>query len=254
MGRSSASHHSRAGCATTGTLADAFMITLHHHPMSAASRFVRLVLAEYGERIELVEEKPWERRRELLAMNPAGTLPVLVEDGGVPIVGGTVAAEYLDETRGAFQRERRLFAEKPGERAEIRRLTEWFLGKMEAEVTRYLVRERVFKREMSAADGGGAPDSSALRAARANLKNHLRYIGWLAESRNWLSGPRLSYADLAAASAVSVLDYLGEVPWDEDAAAKEWYMRMKSRPSFRPFLGERLRGVPPAAHYAELDF
>ena len=222
--------------------------------MSAASRFVRLILGEYGERAELVDERPWERRPEFLALNPAATVPVLVEDSGVGIVGGMVAAEYLDETRGAFQRERRLLAEKPAERAEIRRLTEWFLGKMDSEVTRYLVRERVFKLEMRANEGGGSPDASAIRAARANLKNHMRYIGWLAESRNWLSGPKLSYADLAAASAVSILDYLGEVSWDEEPAAKDWYMRMKSRPAFRPFLAERVRGLPPAAHYPELDF
>jgi len=230
------------------------MLTLHHHPMSAASRFIRLVLAEYGERTELVEERPWERRLEFLALNPASTLPVLIENGGVPVVGGMVAAEYLDETRGAFQRDRRLLAEKPLERAEIRRLTEWFLGKMDGEVTRYLVRERVFKLEMRTTEGGGSPDASAIRAARANLKNHMRYLGWLAESRNWLSGPKLSYADFAAASAISILDYLGEVAWDEEPAAKEWYMRMKSRPSFRPFLAERVRGIPPVAHYAELDF
>ncbi len=222
--------------------------------MSAASRFVRLILGEYGERAELVDERPWERRPEFLALNPAATVPVLVEDNGPPIVGGSVAAEYLDETRGAFQRERRLLAEKPDERAEIRRLTEWFLGKMDSEVTRYLVRERVFKLEMRANEGGGSPDASAIRAARANCKNHMRYIGWLAESRNWMSGPKLSYADLAAASAVSILDYLGEVAWDEEPAAKDWYMRMKSRPAFRPFLAERVRGLPPAAHYAELDF
>ncbi|ALN71219.1 MULTISPECIES: glutathione S-transferase family protein [unclassified Aureimonas] len=230
------------------------MLTLHHHPMSAASRFVRLILGEYGERAELMDERPWERRPEFLALNPAATVPVLVEDGVTPIVGGMVAAEYLDETRGAFQRERRLLAEKPAERAEIRRLTEWFLGKMDSEVTRYLVRERVFKLEMRANEGGGSPDASAIRAARANLKNHMRYIGWLAESRNWLSGPKLSYADLAAASAVSILDYLGEVAWEEEPAAKDWYMRMKSRPAFRPFLAERVRGLPPAAHYPELDF
>ena len=230
------------------------MLTLYHHQMSAASRFVRLILGEYGERLELVDERPWERRPEFLAMNPAATLPVLVDESGAPIVGGMVAAEYLDETRGAFQRERRLLAEKPAERAEIRRLTEWFLGKMDAEVTRYLARERIFKLEMRANEGGGSPDASAIRAARANLKNHMRYIGWLAESRNWLSGPKLSYADLAAASAVSILDYLGEVAWDEEPAAKDWYMRMKSRPSFRPFLAERVRGLPPAPHYAELDF
>lgn len=222
--------------------------------MSAASRFVRLVLGEYVERAEFVEERPWERRPDLLALNPAGTLPILVEDSGPPIVGGMVIAEYLDETRGAFQREKRLLAEKAVDRAEIRRLTEWFLVKLDGEVTRYLVRERVFKLEMRAEEGGGSPDASAIRAARANLKHHMRYVGWLAESRNWLSGPRLSYADLAAASAFSILDYLGEISWDAEPLAKEWYARVKSRPSFRPLLNERIRGIPPAAHYAELDF
>lgn len=222
--------------------------------MSAASRFVRLVLGEYGERAELAEERPWDRRKEFLALNPAATLPVMIEDNGPPIVGGMVIAEYLDETRGAFQRDKRLLSEKPIERAESRRLTEWFLGKLESEVTRYLVKERVFKLEMKPEEGGGAPDASAIRAARANLKHHMRYVGWLAESRNWLSGPRLTYADLAAAGAISILDYLGEVPWDKEPAAKDWYMRVKSRPSFRPLLAERVRGIPPAGHYAELDF
>ncbi|WP_078708178.1 glutathione S-transferase family protein [Consotaella salsifontis] len=230
------------------------MLRLHHHPMSAASRFARLILGEYGERAELVEEKPWERRREFLALNPAATLPVLIEDDGPPIVGGLVIAEYLDETRGIYQRDRRLMAEKPIERAEIRRLSEWFVNKLESEVTRYLVRERVFKLDMKVEHGGGPPDASAIRAARANLKNHMRYIGWLAESRDWLAGPRISQADLAAASALSVLDYLGEVDWDREGAAKDWYQRLKSRPSFRPFLAERIRGIPPVAHYAELDF
>ncbi|RYE75544.1 MAG: glutathione S-transferase family protein [Hyphomicrobiales bacterium] len=230
------------------------MLRLHHHPMSAASRFVRLVLGEYGERAEFVDERPWERRREFLALNPAGTLPILSEDSGAPIVGGMVIAEYLDETRGAFQREKRLLAEKALERAEIRRLTEWFLIKLDGEVTRYLVRERVFKLEMRPEEGGGSPDASAIRAARANLKHHMRYVGWLAESRNWLSGPKLSYADLAAAASFSILDYLGEIAWEKEPLAKEWYMRVKSRPSFRPLLTERIRGIPPVAHYAELDF
>jgi len=230
------------------------MLKLHHHPMSAASRFVRLVLGEYGERAELLPERTWEKRPEFLALNPAATLPVMIEDNGPPIVGATVVGEYLDETRGVFQRDRRLLPEKPIERAEARRLTEWFLSKLDGEVTRYLVRERVLKLEMTPQEGGGAPDAAAIRAARANLKHHLRYLGWLAESRDWLAGPKLSYADLAAAAALSILDYLGEVPWDNEPAAKDWYMRVKSRPSFRPLLSERVRGLPPVHHYGELDF
>jgi glutathione S-transferase len=230
------------------------MLTLFHHPLFAASRFVRLSFGEYGEELVLIEEKPWTRRKEFLALNPAGTLPVLLAEGDVPIVGATVIAEYLDETRGVLKRERRLFAEDPIDRAEIRRLADWFLQKMDSEVTRHLVRERVLKPLISGADGGGAPDAGAIRVARSNIKQHMKYANWLAGTRNWLAGPRLTYADLAAAGAISVLDYLGEIDWTDYPVAKDWYMRLKSRPSFRPLLADRVRGLSPVSHYADLDF
>ena len=107
---------------------------------------------------------------------------------------------------------------------------------------------------MPAQSGGGAPDSQALRAARANIKYHLKYFGWLAATRNWLAGDRLTQADLAAAAAFSVLDYMGEIDWSEEDALKDWYARIKSRPSFRPLLADRLRGMPPVSHYVDLDF
>lgn len=230
------------------------MLTLFHHPLLASCRFIRLAFGEYGEEIELIEEKPWARRKEFLALNAAGSLPVLLAEGDVPIIGATVISEYLDETRGALKRDKRLLAENPMDRAEIRRLIDWYLGKTDAEVTRHLVRERVFKPHMPPEQGGGSPDSSAIRAARTNIKQHLKYTNWLAGSRNWLAGSRITYADIAAAATFSVLDYLGEVDWREHPAARDWYARVKSRPSFRPLLNDRVRGISPVAHYADLDF
>jgi glutathione S-transferase len=230
------------------------MLTLFHHPLLASSRFVRLAFGEYGEELALIEEKPWARRKEFLSLNPAGTLPVLLAEGDAAIVGATVIAEYLDETRGALKRDKRLFAEDPFARAEIRRLIEWYLVKTESEVTKHLVRERAFKPMMSSMQGGGSPDAAAIRVARSNLKPHLKYTNWLAGTRNWLAGDRISYADLAAASALSVLDYLGEIEWRDYAAAREWYVRIKSRPSFRPLLSDRAAGLSPVSHYADLDF
>ncbi len=230
------------------------MLTLFHHPLFASCRFVRLAFGEYGEELALIEEKPWTRRKEFLTLNPAGTLPVLLAEGDVPVVGAAVIAEYLDETRGALKRDRRLLAENPIDRAEIRRLVEWYLVKAEGEVTRHLVRERALKPLMPSAQGGGSPDSAAIRAARANIRQHMKYTNWLAGTRNYLSGPRITYADLAAGATLSVLDYLGEVRWSEYPAAREWYARVKSRPSFRPLLADRVRGVSPAANYADLDF
>ncbi|TPW32439.1 glutathione S-transferase family protein [Martelella alba] len=230
------------------------MSTLYHHPMSAASRFVRLIMGEYDFEFDLIEERPWEKRRAFLAANPAGTLPVYVDDNMRVLCGPSVIAEFIDETHGVLQRDRRLLAEEPFQRAEIRRLTEWFLQKLEHDVTYPLCRERVYKLQMTSGNGGGAPDSRILRAARANIQQHLKYLSWLGGSRPWLAGKRLSYADLAAGGAISVLDYLGEIKWEEAPGAKEWYQRLKSRPSFRPLLAERVRGVVPVSHYADLDF
>ena len=230
------------------------MLTLFHHPLLASCRFVRLAFGEYSEELALIEEKPWNRRKEFLAMNPAATLPVLLAEGDVPIVGATVIGEYLDETRGVLKRDRRLFAEDSMQRAEIRRLVDWYLGKMEHEVTRHMVRERVFKPHMTQEQGGGSPDAAAIRAARANIRQHLKYTNWLAGTRPWLAGTRISYADLSAAAVISVLDYLGEIDWRDHAAAREWYVRVKSRPSFRPLLSDRVRGLMPVSHYADLDF
>ena len=214
---------------------------------------MRLVLAEYGEAVELVERHPYERDDEFLALNPAGTLPILVDETDGAIIGPAVISEYLFETRGHRLGEATLMPGTPKERAEVRRLVSWFLEKFDQEVTAYLINEKVFKRTAPRGNGG-APDAAAIRAARANIRYHLRYIGYLAARRNCLAGRLLSFADLAAAAHLSSTDYLGEVPWEEDTMAKQWYARVKSRPSFRQLLADQIRGNPPATHYADLDF
>jgi glutathione S-transferase len=230
------------------------MATLLHHPICPQSRFVRLILGEIGLEADLKEERVWERRREFLTLNPAGTTPVLSEESIAAVPGAGVIAEYLDETRGLALGERRLLPEDPTSRVEVRRLSDWFLIKFDAEVSSFLVTEKVYKRFMRDGDGGGAPDVQAIRAARANVRYHLKYIGWLLSGRNWLAGPRMTYADLAAAAQLSSVDFLGDVPWDEDETARTWYARMKSRPSFRSLLADRIAGITPPDHYGDLDF
>jgi glutathione S-transferase len=230
------------------------MLTLFHHPFCPHSRFVRFALGEYGREVRLVEERVWERRNEFLVLNPAGTTPVLVQEGLPAIPGAAIIAEHLDETTGTELGDRRLLPSDMGARIEVRRLGSWFNDKFFAEVSGPLVMERLYKRFMSLEQGGGPPDTDVLRAARVNIRYHLAYIGWLVRSRDWLAGSRLSYADVAAAAHLSAADYLGEVPWNEDEAAKHWYARVKSRPAFRPLLADTLAGIPPSPTYADLDF
>lgn len=230
------------------------MLTLFHQLLCPHSRYVRLILGEYGLEARLVDERFWDRRKEFLVLNPAGDVPVLVEEGQPPVPGCTVIAEYLDEAHGSEHSDGRLMPAAPGERVEVRRLASWFNDKFHAEVSGPLVRERVFKRFMTGEQGGGPPDTDVIRACRTNVRYHLAYVGWLAGTRDFLAGDRLTLADLAGAAHLSVVDYLGDVPWTENEAAKNWYARVKSRPSFRALLADTLAGIPPSKTYGDLDF
>jgi glutathione S-transferase len=233
------------------------MFTLYHHPFCPHSRFIRLAMGEYGLDLRLVDERAWERREAFLALNPAGTTPVLIaeEMPAMPAIPGAgIIGEYLDEAHGAAMGERRLLPSSMAARIEVRRLMAWFNEKFFEEASGPLVTERIYKRFMAESSGGGAPAMDVIRAATANVRYHLAYIGWLARTRNFLAGDWLSYADLAAAAHLSAIDYLGDVPWNEDDAAKAWYARIKSRPSFRPLLSEWLAGVPASRTYVDLDF
>lgn len=222
------------------------MPTLFHFPLQPQSRKIRLLLKEKQIDCACVAERPWERRTDFLTLNPAGETPVLVEDNGQVVCGDYAISEYLEDMQPAIS----LLGALPQERAETRRLTQWFDGKFQRDVTQNLLHEKLMKRIC----GQGGPDSGAIRAGRANIRIHLDYIAWLVDRRNWLAGDRFSLADLAAAAHLSCVDYLGDVPWEDFPGAKDWYARVKSRPSFRPLLADQVPGVQPPAHYADLDF
>lgn len=222
------------------------MRTLHHFWLSPGSRKARLALTERRLPFELELERTAERRPEFLAMNPAGDVPVLVEADGTVVAGHGPICEYIEEAYPGAS----LLGDSPAERAEARRLTAWFDDKFAREVTDNLVGEKLMKRLLRS----GQPNAQAIRAGLANIRYHLDYIGWLAERRSWLGGDRFGLADIAAAAHLSTVDYLGDVPWDEHPGAKDWYARIKSRPSFRPLLAEVVPGTTPPPHYADLDF
>jgi len=223
---------------------------LYHLPISPASRKVRLVLSEKSLAFEMIEERDWERREDFLALNPSGEVPVLIDEDGEVICGAPAICEFLEEAHA----DNPVLPGSVHERAEIRRLIDWFDNKFAAEVSDGLIFEKVTRRFLSAADGGGAPEMSVVRAALHNLRYHLDYISYLMESRSWLAGDEMTLADLTAAAHLSCLDYVGDVPWGQYPLAKEWYVRLKSRPSFRPILADHVPGMPPPKLYANLDF
>lgn len=224
--------------------------TLHHFPLDPASRLARLVLGE--KRLPFVDQsvRYWERPRELTKMNPSGMVPILVEQNGdarpLVLCESRAIVDHLEETCA----EPSLFAADPAERAEARRLVTWFERKFEFEASSYILHEKIEKRLL----GLGAPELANLRQGKDALKSHLFMLDDLLQAREWLAGKRLSLADFTAAAYLSVIDYFGDVPWREVPAVKTWYMKMKSRPCFRPLLADRWPGLAPAGHYDDLDF
>ncbi len=146
----------------------------------------------------------------------------------------------------------RLFPGDPETRAEVRRLIDWFHIKCDREVTRPYLHEKYYA--SLPGQPRHPPNSANLRTMAANVRYHLRYIGFLVDSRRWLAGDELSFADLAAAAHLSALDYLGLVPWEDVPASQMWYMRLKSRPAFQTLLDDYLPGVTPPPYYGDVDF
>ena len=225
------------------------MLRLLQHRLDPASRLVRLMCAEYGVQLDLDDIKPWARDPGLLEINPAATGCILLDAGEGPVVG-VLGAVHAVEERYSPTAVAGLFPAQARDRAEMWRLLEWVLIKLNDEVTRYIIEEKIVKRDRR----GAAIEPGVLRVAKANLAEHLLYFNWLFATRQWIAGDTMTLADFALAAHLSCLDYLGDVAWDTSAETRQWYARIKSRPAFRTLLNDRIAGMPAAAGYADLDF
>jgi glutathione S-transferase len=205
-----------------------------------------MLLKEKGIEYELVQENPWDRNLDFFALNPAGEVPVLVEENGSVISGAYAITEYIDEAYPQHS----LLGRTHEQRAEVRRLLDWFDHKFDYEVTRNVLFEKAFKHYF----GQGEPSCATIRTGKQNILYHLDYIGYLAGERYFLAGDSLTLADLAAAAHISALDYLGDIDWEYNKMAQNWYALMKSRPSLRSILSERVRGIRPPDYYENPDF
>ena len=214
------------------------MWLLHQFPLCPFSRKVRLLMGEKGIGYELVREHPWERRDEFVDLNPAGQTPVLVEnEKNITLINSAAICEYFEETVDKAP----MISGTAINRAEIRRLSAW---------CDHRCMERMLKRIVHRA----TPDGTALREAMKSANAMLDYADYLLDHRNWLGGASLSLADLTAAAHISVADYLGGIDWRAHEQTRAWYSGLKSRPSFRPLLSERMGVIAPPADYDKVDF
>ncbi|MBX9795771.1 glutathione S-transferase family protein [Sphingomonas sp.] len=223
------------------------MWQLYQFPLCPFSRKVRLLLGEKGVGYDLEPEAPWARRDQFVDMNPAAQTPVLVdEERGLRLIDSVAICEFLEETVDKAA----MINGTAANRAETRRLVAYFDQIFYRDITGPLLQERMMKRLVHV----GAPDARVLREAMKAAVAHLDYVDYLLDHRKWIGGSTMGLADLAAAAQISVVDYLGGIDWKNHEQTARWYRGLKSRPSFRPLLSERMEGLAPPSHYDDVDF
>lgn len=221
------------------------MVLLVHSNILPHCRKIRILMAEKKMLYVLKEETPWALSKDIMKINPAGELPVFIYDGNI-IAGNYAITEFLEET----YTQNRLLVGTNKDRAETRRLIDWFDNKFYREVYQYIAGEKIYKRFAL----HKPPESKRIQAGINNLHFHLEYIDWIVERNNYLVGNEFSLADISAAAQLSIIDYLGDVPWEDYKNAKLWYSKIKSRPSFKEILNDRIKNIYPSTNYTNLDF
>ena len=219
---------------------------VYHFPVCPFSRTLRIVLKEKNQVFEMIIEKQWEHREGFLHINPAGTLPVMIAQDDTIIRGLYPTIEYIEELGLQPQ----LLLGDPEHKAHIRYVFDWFMHKFHNEVTRYILSEKIIQ----ILHKNGSPNSAAIRAAKKNILYHLDYIAYLLSENTYLCGERITIADCIATAQLSVLDLVGDIPWEYNGKVKAWYALMKSRPSVKSVLTDEMHGITIPSHYTNPDF
>ena len=214
------------------------MRRLTHLVFQPASRLVRLVLGEKRLLVDPVTAEDFRSHH-----------PIFEDIDGTICVGLWAILDHVEGTYG----DNPLVPEDAAERAEALRWLDWTIMDLLDSVTRRIVFEKANPR-YTGGPTRSTPDMNVIRAGRDALREIIPLLSATVDQRGNLVNRACTIADLALAAQISALDYFGEVPWDASAPLKEWYMRMKSRPSFRSLLADRVAGQPPVKHYADLDF
>lgn len=222
------------------------MRELYHYPLDPFGRTARIYLQEKTLEYQEIEECPWNRKKVFSENHVFSDLPTLIENDSTILEGCYPIVEYIEQA----YRSNSLLGDSLKAKAEVRRVSSLFNVNFFADVTNNIIFEKVIKKYVSKS----SPDSASIRKGNSNIRQYFDYISWLTNRRNWLAGEEFSLADISAAAQVSCLDYVAAIEWESYPEVKDWYVRIKSRPSFRDILRDRIVNVIPPTFYSELDF
>ncbi len=223
------------------------MYKLFYHPICPLSRQARIYLHELKLNFSLIKENYWTYNKELLSVNATRIFPVLLnEDSQINVIGIYPLIEYLIEVYKNFY----FMPQEIQFRNDVRKYLIWFNDKFYREVSKILINEKVIK----LLNKNTSPKSTAIKIAKNNLNKHFQFLTYCLKQNMYIAYDKLSCADIAAVANISIVDYFGEINWDKWLQIKNWYSIIKSRPSFRPILNDRIAGFVPSKEYSDLDF
>jgi glutathione S-transferase len=181
------------------------VITLYDAPRCPYCARARIVLAEKGLEVDVVEVDLSDRPDWIYEKNPKGRVPVVEEDGGAPLPESAVIMEFLEERYP----DPPLLPLDPADRAAVRLL--------------------VFR------DGDLTDPYYALRrgddGAREELDAVLGRLDAVLGERPYLGGAEFGLADIAYVPwLLRARDMLG-VELDDFPSLADWLARLEQRPS-----------------------
>jgi glutathione S-transferase len=221
------------------------MITLYHYYLCSSSRYIRLILEEHKIPYQTQLENYWKPQKDFLQLNPAGHLPVLINEENFPFIGANACVEYIRDLKLRPD----LFVDDYREKAEINRLVHWFDVVFKKEVFDPIIYEKVFSRIVD----NITPNSENIRAALNNLDFHIQYLNYLLNGKKYFIKEEVTYLDFLAVANFSVLDYLGLLNLNSYKNIREWYFKIKSRPSFKILLKDQIVGLNAHENYQNID-
>jgi glutathione S-transferase len=235
------------------------MLELYHSVNSVCAQKVRIVLAEknleYEEHLMTLRGDQFDPA--YMKLNPNGVVPTLVHDGR-PVIESSVILYYLDEAfpnpplmpKGLHQRALvRQFNKIVDEYVHVSCMIltfgtafrPWFAGLSGEDIEKRLAKSPLKQRTEYKRDVAlNGLDSKYVKDAIGHHEKLLRMMDGALESGEYLAGS-FSLADTAVIPYILRLDLLRlKNLWRQLPRIEAWYQRMRSRPSVKKELLDRM--------------
>ncbi len=187
---------------------------------------VRMFAAERGIKLDNVEVDIMggeNRQSAYLAKNPAGQLPCLELDDGTFLSEITAICEYLDETHPGES----LIGSTPEERAKTRMWTR----RVDLNICEPLANGFRFAEGLDLFKNRIVTRPEAAEGLKTIAQDRLRWLDGQIAGREFLTGNRLTLADILLFCFLQFGANVGQPLNPENRNIQAWFDRVKARPS-----------------------